>query len=232
MTRLAAFHVSLTLFFIATVSLAAAVETPFSGKDLSGWKTKQPASSSHWTVGTAALAEGNPRLLVVKEDGSELVNAQSHGVDIYTESKYGDVIIELEVMVPQRSNSGIYVMGEYEVQVFDSYGKEKPGMGDMGALYGAAPPRVNACKAPGEWQKYRIDFRAPRFDDAGKKIVNARFVKITLNGQVLHENLQMKGVSGGGVTGKEVSSGPLMFQGNHGAVAYRNIRITPIKTSE
>ncbi len=232
MKRSPAFHVLFTLFLLTTISLVAETKTPFNGKDLSGWKTKEPGSGSHWTTGSAAIAKGNPHLLTVNNDGKELVNAKNHGVDIYTESKYGDVIIELELMLPEKSNSGIYLMGEYEIQVFDSYGKKKLGMGDMGALYGAAPPRLNACKAPGEWQKYWIDFRAPQFDAAGKKIANARFVKIILNGKVLHENLQMKGVSGGGLTGKEVKSGPLMFQGNHGAVSYRNIKITPIKTTK
>ena len=170
-------------------------------------------------------------MLAVKKAGNELINAKDHGVDIYTEAKYGDVMLELEVMVPKRSNSGIYVMGEYEVQVFDSYGKEKLSGGDMGALYGAATPRVNASKAAGEWQKYVIDFRSPRFDSDGHKIANARFVKITLNGQVLHENLEVNGPSGGGVADKEAPRGPLMFQGNHGAVAYRNIRITPVEAN-
>jgi hypothetical protein len=113
--------------------------------------------------------------------------------------------------------------------VLDSFGKEKMGTGDIGALYGAAPPKVNASKAPGEWQKFVIDFRAPKFDDGGKKVANARFVKIELNGQVIQENVEMKGVTPAGVTGKEAPAGPLMFQGDHGPVAYRNIKITPVK---
>jgi hypothetical protein len=88
---------------------------------------------------------------------------------------------------------------------------------------------VNASKPPGEWQKFVIDFRAPKFDESGKKIANARFVKVELNGQVLHENVEMKGPTPSGVTGKEAPEGPLMFQGDHGPVAYRNIRITPVK---
>jgi hypothetical protein len=101
------------------------------------------------------------------------------------------------------------------------------GMGDMGAIYGAAPPRVNACKPPGEWQKVVVDFVAPKFDANGKKTSSAKFVKVTLNGQVIQENAAMKGPTPGGVTGKEAAAGPIMFQGNHGPVAYRNIRVTP-----
>ncbi len=132
-------------------------------------------------------------------------------------------------MVAKGQNSGIYMMGEYEVQVLDSFGKEKVGAGDMGGLYNAAAPRVNASKAPGEWQKFVIDFRAPRFDADGKKTANAKFVKVELNGQVIHENLELKGPTPGGLTGKEAAVGPLLYQGDHGIVAFRNLKITPVK---
>ena len=130
-------------------------------------------------------------------------------------------------MVPKGSNSGIYLMGEYEVQVLDSFGKKRVGRGDMGGIYGANAPRVNAASEPGTWQKYIIEFQAPCFDAEGNKTANARFIKVTLNGQVLHEDVEMQKQTPGGVTGREHPTGPLMFQGNHGAVAYRNIRITP-----
>jgi hypothetical protein len=149
--------------------------------------------------------------------------------DIYSKAKFGDCRIELEVMVPQGSNSGIYVMGEYEVQVLDSFGKQKMGSGDMGAIYGGFAPPVNASKKPGEWQQYVIEWQAPKFNAAGKKTANARFLKVELNGQVLHKDLEMPGPTPGGVTGKEAPAGPLMFQGNHGPVAYRNIVVTPLK---
>jgi hypothetical protein len=64
---------------------------------------------------------------------------------------------------------------------------------------------VNASKAPGEWQKFSIDFRAPKFDADGKKTANAKFVKIELNGQIIHENVEMKGPTPGGLTGKEAA---------------------------
>jgi hypothetical protein len=135
-------------------------------------------------------------------------------------------------MVPKGSNSGIYVMGEYEIQVLDSWGRVKMGGGAMGAVYGASTPRVNACKRPGQWQKYVIDFRAPKFGANGEKVENgnARLVRVELNGKVLHdENLKLNGPTGGALTGKEAPTGPLMFQGNHGPVAYRNIIVKPLK---
>jgi len=204
---------------------------PFNGKDLSGWKTKGEPEKSKWTVGTATLDPENPGKIKVVAGGSDLINAVGGATDGYSEAKFGDCVIELEVFVPKGSNSGVYVMGEYEVQVFDSFGKEdaKMGGGDMGAIYSAQAPKVNATKAPGQWNKYVIDFRAPKFDAEGKKTKNALFVKVTLNDQVLHENVEMKGPTPGGVTGKEATTGPIMFQGDHGPVAYRNIKVTPVK---
>jgi Domain of Unknown Function (DUF1080) len=130
-------------------------------------------------------------------------------------------------MIPKGSNSGIYLMGEYEVQVLDSYGKEKVGPGDMGGIYKTAAPKKNVCKKPGEWQKFIIEFQTPRFDSAGKKTANARFVKVTFNDEVIHENVEVKGPTGGELTGKEAPTGPLMFQGDHGPVAFRNLKVTP-----
>ncbi|NLH17030.1 MAG: DUF1080 domain-containing protein, partial [Phycisphaerae bacterium] len=206
------------------------ITTPFNGKDLTGWKVAGDPAQSKWSVGKAVVSTIDPKLLVVEKGGLEMVNAPSkfgEGVDLYSEAKFGDCHIELELMVPKDSNSGVYVMGEYEIQVLDSFGREKMGPGDIGAIYGAAAPSINASRQPGQWQKFVIDFQAPKFDAAGNKTANAKFLRVELNGKVLHENLEMKGVTPGGVTGKEAATGPIMFQGNHGPVAYRNIRITP-----
>jgi 3-keto-disaccharide hydrolase len=205
---------------------------PFNGKDLSGWKLKdekknkwevQPIlgvdpEGKKWTATTRAT---DPKSLVALEGG---------GCDIFTEAKFGDIKLELEFMVPKGSNSGIYLMGEYEVQILDSFGKadDKLTQGDLGALYSAAAPKKNASKKPGEWQKFAIEFQAPKFE-GDKKTANAKFIKVTLNDVVLHENVEMKQHTPGGLTGKEAATGPLMFQGDHGPVAFRNIKITPKK---
>lgn len=216
---------------LAAASCAAAADKqkvvePFNGKDLSGWVLKRP-QGSQWIAGTAKMDTVNSRELTVTvpaEGEGQLINKIGHGVDIYTEQKFGDCTVTLELMVPRGSNSGIYLMGNYEVQVLDSFGKEKVGAGDIGGLYGAAAPLLNAAKAPGEWQEFVIEFRAPRFEN-GNKVANAVFKKVTLNGKVIHENVEMKGVTGGSIGGGEKPTGPLMFQGNHGPVAYRNIKI-------
>ena len=211
------------------LSLPAVADSPFNGKNTDGWKLKGDANKSKWKVGSAGLDEKDAGKIVLK-DGSELVNTANGGVDIISEAKYGDCTIEVEFMVPKGSNSGIYVMGEYEVQVLDSYGKaaDKLTQGDLGALYSAAAPKVNASKKPGEWQKFVIEFQAPKFE-GGKKLSKAKFIKVTLNDVVLHENVEMEKATPGGVTGREMAEGPIMFQGDHGPVAFRNLKITPRK---
>jgi hypothetical protein len=203
---------------------------PFDGKDFKGWKFREE-KNSRWQVGVAAVTEKN-ELGVRRETGSEvkqMVNERG-GTDISTDARFGDVTVELEFMIPKGSNSGVYLMGEYEVQILDSFGKADADLkpGDCGGIYTTAAPKTNACKKPGEWQKFVIEFRAPKFEGE-KKTANARFVKVTFNDAVIHENVEVKGSTGGGLTGKEHAAGPLMFQGDHGPVAFRNIKITPKK---
>jgi hypothetical protein len=85
---------------------------------------------------------------------------------------------------------------------------------------------VNAARAPGEWQTFVIDFQAPRFDGA-RKVQNAVFRRVELNGQVIHENVEVSSPTSGSLGLGEAATGPLMFQGDQGAVSYRNIRLTP-----
>ena len=204
----------------------------FNGQNLDEWTTNaRSGKANRWAAGKAKVSANDPKKLEKVEGAGELINltpAHGQSQDIYSKAKFGDCRIEVEVMVPRGSNSGIYVMGEYEVQVLDSYDKTKMGSGDMGAIYGGFSPPVNASKKPGEWQQYVIEWRAPQFDGNGNKTKNAMFVKVELNGKTLHKDLEMPGPTPGGVTGKEAPAGPLMFQGNHGAVAYRNIVVKPL----
>ena len=226
----------LTTLVLATAVLGStgllfgATVEPFNGKDLTGWKARAEGNTaSQWKVGSAKPSATDPKVLTVTPGGHELINdTKGHGqsLDLYSTEVFGDAVITLEVMVPENSNSGIYVMGEYEVQVLDSFGKDaNPGPGDMGAIYGAQPPRNPKYRKPGEWSEYEIHWQAPRFDAEGKKTANAKFLKVILNGRVIHENLEMPKPTPAGVDGKEKARGPIMFQGNHGPVAYRNIRV-------
>jgi hypothetical protein len=196
---------------------------------LDGWKFRGPKFMSKWIVGVAMIDPKNPKkLTVIKSDDSaiELANTKKGGVDIYTEQAFGDCIVELEVMIPKGSNSGIYLMGQYEVQIADSYGEKSIKNSAMGGIFGAAAPKINAAKKPGEWQKFLIEFKAPRFGNR-KKIAPAEFVKVQLNGEVIHQNVKIeKGPTSGALKNGEFAEGPLMLQGGMGAVAYRNIRIS------
>jgi sugar phosphate isomerase/epimerase len=205
----------------------------FNGKNLDGWSVTDQ-DKSKWVVGKAAVSPDDPKKLINAGGSGEMINlAGGHGdsVDIFSKEKFGDCRIELELMVPQGSNSGIYVMGQYEIQVLDSWNKgDNLGMEDMGAIYGASTPQVNAAMRPGEWQKYVIDFRAPKFDSSGKKTAKARFLRVELNGVRIHNwGLEVDGSTGSALPGGEAATGPLMFQGNHGPVAYRNIIVRPLQ---
>ena len=225
--------VCITLLFAVT-SPSQETDKPvvlFNGKDLDGWKPKGPANRSHWTVGKAVLSTDEPLKLLagkVAEGEGDLMTAAEKSVDLYTEAKFANCTLELEVMVSKNGDSGIYLMGEYQIQIADSHGKGKLSPGGMGGIYGTAGPKVNAAKPAGEWQQFIIEFQGPRFDDE-KKVANARFVKVTLNGQVIHENVEVAGATGGGLTNKEAPTGPLLLQGVHSTTAYRKLKLTPTK---
>jgi sugar phosphate isomerase/epimerase len=132
-------------------------------------------------------------------------------------------------------------MGRYEIQVFDSYGVKKSQYAgiECGGIYqrwdeSKSPkgfeghsPRVNASLPPGQWQTFDVIFRAPRFDDTGRKVANARFEKVVHNGVVVHADVELTGPTRASTYNDEKPKGPLMLQGDHGPVAYRNIRIEP-----
>ena len=158
--------------------------------------------------------------------------------NLFTTWEHGDIELELDFMMPKGSNSGIYLQGRYEVQLLDSWGVTHPTFGDCGGIYErwddnrpegrqgyeGQPPRINASRAPGLWQQYKIIFHAPRFDDDGNKIANARFVRVEHNGVVIHENVEVTGATRAAAFDDEQPMGPLMIQGDHGPVAFRNIR--------
>ena len=162
----------------------------FNGKDTTGWKVKNASAKKTWEVVPGAqLNPDDPKRLIASKDGTGVLlnGGDGKGSDIYTEKEFGDCELHVEFMVPKSGNSGIYLMGRYEVQVLDSHGKpnDKLGQGDVGAIYSAAAPSTNAAKPAGEWQTFHIVFQAPRFDADGKKTSHAKFLSIKLNGTEL-----------------------------------------------
>ena len=145
-------------------------------------------------------------------------------------------------MIPKGSNAGIKFEGLYEIQIFDSWGVKTPKASDCGGIYPRAellpkyryldegfPPKVNACKPPGEWQTLDATFLAPRFDASGKKTSNARFVKVVLNGQVVQEDQDVPYPTGHAWKTKEVPKGPILLQADHGPVAFRSVKVRPVE---
>lgn len=190
-------------------------------------------------VGDATPDPDDPAKIVTKPGAGALVNGPiGRTSNLLSEAEFGDVEAHVEFMVPKGSNSGVYFQGRYEIQVFDSWGVTDPKFSDCGGIYQrynerekrgweGRGPKVNASKAPGEWQTFDVVFRAPRFDAAGKKTANAVFVKVVQNGIVIHENVEVTGPTRAATFEDERSRGPLMLQGDHGPVAYRNVRIRP-----
>jgi hypothetical protein len=206
------------------------------GPDFSAWQE----DTGDWLLaGSAFVSPEDAKLLVTEPGEGVAVNgATGRTGHLFSVLEHGDCELYVEFMVPEGSNSGVYLMGRYEVQVFDSWGKENPAHSDCGGLYqrwrdgkgfeGVAP-RVNASRPPGEWQSFEIEFRAPRFDDNGEKISDAVFDLVKHNGQVIHENVTRSGPTRAAAFSDEQPLGPLMLQGDHGPVAYRDIRIRPLK---
>jgi len=204
----------------------------FNGKDLKGWTFRggdKAAKKSKWSVvGRAFLDPDMPaRLFGAPGDGVLLNGDDGRGVDLLSEVEHGDCELHVEFNVAKGSNSGVYFQGQYEVQILDSFGRKDAELkyGDCGGIYNTRAPSTNASKAPGEWQSFDVIFQAPRFDSAGKKTANANFVKVMHNGKVIHENVEVKGPTTAALGGAEKPEGPLMLQGDHGPVAFRNIRL-------
>jgi hypothetical protein len=120
--------------------------------------------------------------------------------DIATARGFGDVQLHIEWATPtpphgesqERGNSGVFLMGRYEVQVLDSYNNKTYPDGQASALYGQYPPLVNASRPPGEWQSYDIVFRRPRFDAQGKLLKPAR-VTVFHNGVLVQDDVELTG---------------------------------------
>ena len=177
----------------------------FNGKDLAGWRLMGENTVSGWKAVDGVLVN-DP----VQKEGQPHIN---YG-NLRTTDTFEDFKLELEVKVPEGSNSGIYLRGIYEVQVFDSYGKP-PDPHNMGALYSRITPSVSAEKPAGQWQEMEI-------------ILCNRHLTVLLNGTTIIDNEPVKGVTGEAISSDEFSAGPIFLQGDHGKVSYRDIVLTPI----
>jgi hypothetical protein len=153
----------------------------FNGRDLSSWRG----------------GSGGPAKWIVRDGYVEVVPGSG---DMETADKFGDAQLHIEWATPavvkgedqERGNSGVFLMGHYEVQVLDSYDNKTYYHGQAGAVYKQYAPLVNVSRKPGEWQTYDIIFHAPRFDEQGKVVDRAR-VTVLHNGVLIQNNVEIYG---------------------------------------
>ena len=176
----------------------------FNGKNLNGWELINPEHKNGFKAVNGELVN-DP----VQESGNHV-----HYGNLRTIAEFEDFNLSLEVNVPSGNNSGIYLRGMYEIQVFDSYGKELDSH-NMGAVYSRITPTVAAEKPAGEWQKVDIT-------------LCDRHITVVLNGKTIINNQPVYGPTGGAIIADVFKPGPIYLQGDHGKVSYRNIVLKPI----
>jgi hypothetical protein len=235
---------------IGVLAFLTALVAPLAAED--GWVTLSDnfeawtARGEWFSAADARLDPANDRHLLGEPGHGVIINGPKGAInDLVSRQQYGDFQVSLEFMIPRHSNSGVKLEGVYEVQIFDSWKVAKPTGSDCGGIYPRAeqkphyhtiddgvPPRVNAAKAPGQWQTLEIAFRAPRFDAKGQKVANARFERVVLNGKLIHEQAEARTPTGHIWRQQEKPTGPLLLQGDHGPVAFRNIRVRPLAAAK
>lgn len=172
--------------------------TLFDGKSLAGWHLRDVKAKNGWAVEKGEL-------VVVEPKGNS---------DLVSDQTFQDMKLHLEFNVDTKSNSGVYLRGKYEVQILDNP-DEKMALDThgCGAVYSRLAPKTNAAKAAGEWQTLDVEFVG-------------RQVSVTLNGTKIVQGI-VDGVTGGAISPFEGEPGPLMLQGDHGKVRFRNVVVTP-----
>ncbi len=173
---------------------------------LDGWKLLNPDRENGWSVQDGVLIN-NP----VQIPGEDHI----HYGNLRTEREFEDFNLTLEVNVPEGSNSGIYLRGIYEVQIFDSHGRS-PNSHNMGAIYSRIRPSKSAEKPAGEWQSLNIT-------------LCDRHVTVILNDETIIDNQPLEGCTGGAITSNQFVPGPIYLQGDHGKILFRNMELRPIK---
>ena len=192
------------------------------------------ATAGNWTA-----TNGSPTKWKLVDGALESVRKSGY---IQSKQQFGSCQLHIEFATPRtvkgsgqgRGNSGVFLMGQYEIQVLDSYENKTYPDGQCGALYGRAKPLVNASRKPGEWQTFDITFHRPLFDDKGEVTRRAKF-HVIHNGEVIHDQLELSG--GTGWRGshsiseykKHGDKGPLQMQDHGNPVRFRNIWVKELK---
>jgi hypothetical protein len=180
----------------------------FNGKDLTGWKYRNPDGTKSWLVENG--------MMINRLEKNNRQETTGHGTDLMTEAKFRDFVFRFEYLVPPGSNSGLYLRGRHEIQIFDDYSKGKPEMGGNGAIYSVKPASLFASRKPGQWQELEARI-------VGQKIT------VILNGVKIHDEVECPRGTGGHLDENLDQPGPILIQGDHGEVAVRNVRIKPLQ---
>lgn len=198
-------------------------------------------TTDNWVLAGGVTCDTSVRRHLVTSIGTGVLanqNTEGEKRNIFTSFDHADIELKLEVLVPRGSNSGIYLQSRYEVQLLDSWGVAEPRHSDIGGIYqrwdetrpdgekgfDGVPPITNAALPPGQWQSFHIIFRAPEFDAAGNKTKNAFFELVTLNNKVVQKEVEATGPTRASDANDEVAKAALMFQGDHGPIAFRSIK--------
>jgi len=224
-----------TLFFLLMLAFAAVGGRAESQDSPSAALIAWQQSNGWVEVGDVQLDPSDPKKLTTTP-GTGILVAQGKAAYLLSKHAFGDLEAHVEFLIPKDSNSGLYFCGSHEIQIYDSFGKEPPYPGNAcGGIYprrekkdwvGGINPKLNASLPAGEWQTLDVIYRAPRYDEGGKKTANAVFEKVVLNGQTVQEHMEVPGSTTCGL--RESPCAPLRIQGDHGPVAYRNIRLRPL----
>jgi hypothetical protein len=176
------------------------------------WYARRSTDPAGWTVDDKGVATPNKR-------------------DISSKQEFGDCCLHVEFREPLEGggNSGVGMQGRYEIQILNSYGKQ-PEAHQCGAFYSQTPPKVIASKPAGEWQTFDIYFRAPRLDANGGVVEKAR-ATVYQNGILIHQDAEFNGPTGIQYEQYkgEAPKGPIVLQGDHDTVQFRNVWILPAK---
>jgi len=142
-----------------------------------------------------------------------VLKSPKSGANIRTKETYNDFKLHIEFRYPKGSNSGVYLRGRYEIQIEDNKGMEPMSL-YLGGIYGFIDPWLNMAKEPGEWQAYDVE-------------LVGRMVTVKANGTTIIYKQEIPGITGGALDSKEGAPGPIMMQGDHGPIEFRNIVLTP-----
>jgi type 1 glutamine amidotransferase len=186
---------------LCEVEAADGFRALFNGKNLDGWKLRNADGKASWSAQNGMLVN---------------TPSEGHGTDLVSAEKFRDYVIRYEYMVPKNSNSGMYLRGRHEVQILEDSEKGKAEMGGNGCIYTVAVASEFVSRKPGEWQTAQATIKGDK-------------VSVILNGVIIHDNVAVTKGTGGHLDDNVDQPGPVLLQGDHGAVAFRNIRIKPLK---